>query len=411
MNILKLMEKTLNANEPSVVERYAAANNIRVSESGEEGTMTREDVKGQLEQLQEFVNVQMTGVDFSNERATFSARMAMDETLVSSDVSIVFPRIINTVLQEPKEPELFLTNQVAEQLELPPKSPTSIEFPLVSALRAYDLAEGAEYKRDEMAWKQARVGMRLGKIGVLTHVTEEVMENSQWPIVTLYLRKMAEAMNRLKEEKLFTAMTTAAKTIIDNESTNSTLRSQGTATDQTWNGTFSYFDLVRMMAAMLVTNNYRGTHLLAHPLMWPTFAQDPILTTMNGGGQMTVGFSTKAPEYNQQTNMLFGLQYVPYYALAFNTDYTLTGAGSAFGSTPVVSDLYLIDKQNSLFMATRGPIEIDEMDEWLRDAHAMKAKQYVGVSVKDGGRAITAARKIRVARNYEASHTVRTKSV
>jgi hypothetical protein len=73
----------------------------------------------------------------------------------------------------------------------------------------------------------------------------------------------------------------------------------------------------------------------------------------------------------------------------------------------VTSDLYVIDKSNALFMATRGDIEVDDMEEWLRDSRAMKARKYVGVAVKDQGRGMVVAKKVRVARNYEALYTLR----
>jgi hypothetical protein len=225
--------------------------------------------------------------------------------------------------------------------------------------------------------------------------------------VTLYLRKMGEAINRFVEEKLFNAMTNMATTVFDNENSDSQYRTTGVGSTQAWNGTFSYFDLVKMMAVLL-TRKYSASHLMAHPLMWSVFAQDPlVMAIFFHGGQMGQGVWTREPQYNQQAALPMNLQYVPYYALAFSENYTLSGAGSSLGAAAVTSDLYVIDKSNALFMATRGDIEVDDMEEWLRDSRAMKARKYVGVAVKDQGRGMVVAKKVRVARNYEALYTLR----
>jgi hypothetical protein len=105
--------------------------------------------------------------------------------------------------------------------------------------------------------------------------------------------------------------------------------------------------------------------------------------------------------------MPFGVQYVPYYNISFTENYTLTGALSGQGAS-LVTDMYLIDKSESLFMATAGEKEMDQMENWFKDALMMKARQYVAVSAKDGGPGRFSAKKIRVVRNYEALFTVRT---
>lgn len=390
--------------EPRILE-YAAKNGLAIGEDG----LTKEEVLETLTKTEEYVYAQFTGKTFEGDEVRGLPGISMHEALNSSDVSIIFPRVISQVLQEPREPNLFLTNSVADVIRLADGSPLTIEFPTVDALQAFEMSEGQEYTAQTLSFQQHMVSLRIRKLGVAAAVNEEVITHSMWPVVQMHLRMMAAAIARKQENLLYNAMTQRAQVVFDNENADTDYHTTGKSISGSAlvsNGSFSYHDLVKMTGVML-GNKYEATHFLAHPLSWPIFAQDPILRAQfYHGGQIGQGIWARMPSFDQTANFPFGITYVPYYALPYNEADTLTGVLSGQGAS-LTSDLYLIDARNSLYMATRGETEMDQMENWFRDATMMKARKYVGVSAKAGGKGMLKAANIRIVTNQEPVLTVR----
>ncbi len=405
------MEKVSSERLDPTLHAYAAENGLTIGEG--EGKVSREEVLEQIKAVQEFLYAQFTGRNYEGEEVRDLPMLPIKEALNTSDISIAFPRVISDILQEPKEPNLFLTNVVADTISLAPNTPLLLEFPTVDALQAFEMAEGQEYSAQTMSFTQHMTSIRIKKVGVAAAINEEVLVHSMWPLLQMHLRMMSAAIDRRIESILFQAMTQRAQIVFDNENSDTEYHTTGkylTGTGSALNnGSFSYNDLVKMCSVML-GNRYEPTHFLAHPLSWPIFAQDPIMKAQfYHGGQLGAGIWTRMPAFDQQANFPFGIAYVPYYALPYDPAKTLTGALSGRGAS-LVSDLYLIDAKNSLFMATRGGTEMDQMDNWFRDAKMMKAKKYVGVSAKVGGRGMLRASNVRIVTNEEPLFTIRTLS-
>lgn len=404
-----LMEQASHTELEPQLQDYAKTLGLTIVDKADEANetaITRDDAVSRLRAEQEQLFAMMTGVDFDGEKLNVP-QITMKEALTTSDASIVFPRVISQILQEPQEPNLFLMNQIADKIILPASAPILIEFPTVSAIQAQDMSEGQEYAVQNPAFGEYMTSLRIRKIGTAVALTEEIIKYSLWNLVALHLRLMAAAIDRKIEKNLYTAMVNTAQNVFDNESATTEYRTTGVTSAQAANGSWSYFDLVKMMGVAL-GNKKQGSHLLTHPLAWPILAQDPLMmANFFHGGQMGQGIWTREPAFDQQAAMPFGVQYVPYYNIAFTENYTLTGALSGQGAS-LVTDMYLLDKSDSLFMATAGEKEMDQMDNWFKDALMMKARQYVAVSAKDGGKGMLSAKKIRVVRNYEALFTVRT---
>jgi hypothetical protein len=413
--IFNLMKKVTESSLEPRLQRYATLNGLKVGEGDNE--ISKEDIIAQIENAEEFLYGQFNGEDWEGNKVKLPL-LNFHEALNTSDVSIAFPRVISNVLQEPKEPNLFLQNVIADTMVLPDNAPLYIEFPTVSAMQAYEMAEGQEYTSQTLSFAQHMTSIRIGKIGLSSAVNEEVLNHSMWPIIALNLRMMSAAIDRKVESILFQAMTETARVVFDNDSTvdpqsayqvsNPTeFRTTGVGTAQTWNGSFSYNDLVKMCGTLL-QSKYNASHILMHPLAWPILAKDPFMrANFFHGGQMGAGIWTRMPAYDQQPNMPLGLIYVPYYAIPFNETETFVGAGSGLGAA-LTSDIYVIDGANSLFLATRGDTQMDQMDNWFRDATQLKARKYAGVSAKDKGKGMCVAKNVRVVDNHEALFTVRT---
>lgn len=411
-SIFHLMQQVFEG-APDDLQQYADALGAKIGQETNEAerTFTEADLQAQLDSSREFMFAQITGRDYDGKPVVFPRPVPYKEAVSSADLSIVIPRVINNVLQEPTEPNLVLQNQIAEEITLPYDSPNYIEFPYMGAFTAEEMAEGQQYQVQTFSLGQSRISLRIGKIGLAAALTDEIVRLSMWPLINLHLKGMASAIRRRNEATLYAAMVNEAQVVFDNDNADTTLRTTGKAFDQSWNGTWSYFDLVKMWSVML-GNNYTPSNILAHPLMWSTFAQDPFLmNTFVHGGQIGAGVWSRPPNWDQQANLPFNITFTPYYAIPFTEKATLTLSGSGLGAA-LVSDLYVIDKAHSLYQATRGPIEMDEIDDWYADGKVMKARQYFGASVKDGGKGILVAKNVRSlnVRNQEALYTIGTVS-
>lgn len=406
--VLNLREKALEATLGPDLKAYAEYNNFQLE--GDDA-VSKEELVRSLNTAQEFMYAQFTGKNFAGENYQVP-QVNIKEALSTADVSIVFKRVISEVLQEPRMPQLVMTG-MATKLNLGPDTPLTVEFPTLGGLTAADIAEGGEYPKQELSFQGHLTSMRLGKVGLSTSVTDEVIRQSIWPILNLYMRMMTNAVDLKIESKLYQSMVNYSQVLFDND-INSSIASVYRTTGQSvagtsamWNATFSYNDLVKM-AGVILGNRYNATHFLAHPLAWPIFATDPILRAQfYHGGQLGAGIWSTAPQFDQEINFPFGgIQYVPYYALPYQEKDVLTYTGSALASA-LTTDVYLVDKQNALLLATRGGKELEDNDDWYRDAKMLKIRQYVGVAAYDGGKGMVAARNIRVARNEEPLFSIR----
>lgn len=408
-SILNLMQEAEKRTIMPVLEKFASANTFELGEDN--GKVSYQEAVDKLRASEEILYGQFTHRDFEGKSVT-PPSLSIGEAMGTADASIVFPRVINTILQEPKEPNLFLTNSVAENIDLPWNAPLNLEFPTVGALTAGDVAEGGEYPNVTMVFQQHMYSLRIKKIGLMVGMTQEIINQSIWPLMALHLRLMAKAIDRLVEERLFQTLTQRAHVTFDNNHASDAYHTTGKAIvggAEAANGTFSYHDLVNLAGGVL-GRGYTPTHFLAHPLSWGVFATDPILrATFYHGGQIGGGIWSREPNFDQQANFPYGISYVPYYALPYNPGQTLAAASSLSGmSAALVSDLYLIDARNSLFLVTRGGNTFDNKDDWFRDSKMVKAGRYVAVTAKDGGRGIAVAKNVRVnVRNEEAIYTIK----
>jgi len=409
MNMFKLMKQVQNATLGPTLNKYASLNGLSIGETTAGTTITMEDAAERLQEAQEFIYAQFTGRDFEGKEYNVPP-MQINEALNTSDVSVVFPRVISEVLQQPKEPSLFLSNQVVDEVVFSDNSPLSIEFPKVGALQAFEIAEGQDYPAQTLSITQDMTAIRLRKVGLASSLSEEVQNLSMWPLLTLLAGLMMKAIDRKQESLLYQIMMQKAQNVFDNNSTDTSYWTTGTGVAQSANGSFDYNDLVKMMAVLL-GRRYQGTHFLAHPLAWPIFAQDPILKAQfYHGGQLGAGIWNRPPQFDQQAAIPFGISYVPYYALPYAEVTALTNVSSSLG-TSLLTDVYVIDKANSLFLATRGKANMDQMENWYRDCTQIKARKYMGMSAKDGGYGMCSAKNLRVVANQKSIMTINTHSV
>ena len=403
-SILNLIEEATSKTLGPDIERFAKANDLTIGEG--EGKVSCNFVTSEIERAAEYFYGLFTRENFKGERYAVPG-IDIKEALSSSDASVVFKRVISEVLIEPREPALWLMNNVANEIKLDAKAPLTVTFPSISAFQAFEVAEGGEYRPQSAGFQEHILSLRLKKIGVMAGLTEEMVEASIYPLVRLHLKMMGNGINRKIENLLFTGLTQKALEVFNNDGQDSNYYTSGVNASQTFNGSLALKDILKL-AAVVVGNRYEPDSILVHPLAYYIIFQDPIIrSTFFHQGQIGSTIWNQKNNFDQSTNMPFGINYVPYYALPYQESAVMTYApGSGFASS-LLTDVYVIDSKNALTMITRGDNEFDDLEDWHRDVLSMKARRYVNVAAMDGGKAMTVARNVSVVENFAPLFTVR----
>jgi len=399
-SILKLINEATKKNLGPDIQKFAEANGLQIGEG--DGKISFKAASEQIKEAEEYVYGLFTRETVDGKHWEPSS-IDFREAMASSDSSVIFRRVISEILIEPREPSLFLLNNVANDIKLDAKAPLTVTFPVVSAFQAFEIAEGGEYRQQQLSFQEHIISLRLKKIGVMAGLTEEIVEQSIYPLVALNLRLMANGLNRKKEDLLFKGLYQKATEVFNNDNYTPAPLTTGVASNQTWNGSLSLRDILKL-ASVVVGNRYEPSHMLVHPLAFYIIFEDPIIRSLfYTQGQLGSTVWGQKPDFDQSVNMPFGIKYVPYYALPYNETGTFInapGSGDAFAPA-LETDVYVIDSKNSLAMISRGDNEFDDYDDWFHDTTVMKAKAFINAAAMDSGRGMTVARNVMVVRNYE----------
>lgn len=333
-------------------------------------------------------------------------KIDVTEALHAADASILIPKVISDVLIRPLEPNYIGQTILSRTINV--DSTRSIEFPSLGAIQAYDMGDTQEYKEQLPGFTEHPTEIKVNKVGLMLSLSEEIIADSMWDVIALYLEAAGYAMIRKKEQKIFTEYSNKAITIFDNTIDDVNAQTRGKASDQSANGSLSMVDLLDVMGAM-IANDYNPTDMVLHPLGWTVFAKDPILRfQMLWKGGIGVNFGQIGPDPSAiQANAPFGVatQVTPFAPFLYNT--TLDGPLSGLGASNVC-DINILDRRNPLLILQREPMSQDNQTKWERDIRQLKLRERYGLGVLNGGRAVTAIKNIRLVDNMEAMYTINT---
>lgn len=381
------------------VENFKKANGLDES-------MTVAEARQHIQEGVEYMTGLFTGKNTEGQSVNY-ARIPMKEAFGYDDAGIILRKAVRAVLQQPVTPNLFLTNNVATVLPMGEDDPVNIKFASLSAIEAAIMARGGEYPVANLAFTENEVSMSIRKIGVMIPLEDEIMRQSIYPLLALSLQEGRRAVEVKTESMLYNVLIGNASVTFDNTSTNALYHTSGKDSSQVKNGTYSYMDLVKQ-CGKLIANKYNATHVLTHPLAWAVFAMDPFMqATFMHQGQIGGSIWSRAPQFDQNGVVPFGIQHVPYYATPYEENATLAGplSGAPAG---VISDIYVIDAANSMYLATQGDIFVDSMEDWYKDLSVVKVRRYADAASKDGGKAMSVAKNVRVDRNFDPIMTIAT---
>lgn len=348
-------------------------------------------------------------------------KLSMNEVLTSPDASILFPKVISDLLLRPKEPLYVGQNLLARTLNV--DATRTYEFPMMGAVRAFEVGEAQEYRSQGPGFTQGMAEIKIKKYGLMLEISEDVINDSQWDILGLYVEAAGNALTRKKEEIIFDAAVNYATIMFDNGlqgtlsggSTITALKGWTTGRDEHGiqrNGTLGLDDLIDAIAG-LVANQYTPTDIVIHPLAWSVLATNPILRAhaLFGGVLGNSVWQSMGPE-SVATNLPWNISVTvsPFaptrlssYAYAPNGGAESYISGSAAANW---TDILVLDRGSSLLLLQRSAPESEEFRDPRRDIQAFKVKERYGVGALNGGKSVVLIKNVKIARGYELAYYV-----
>jgi len=329
----------------------------------------------------------------------------------STDLPLLIPRTISTMVREAIEPNLVLTPLLTR---INYSAGTRLSFPTFGALAnaAADLAEGEEYPEGTMEMG-GQTECIIGKSGIAVKVTEEQRRYSQFDVIGMNVRAAGRALARLKERKVADMLSREGTVLVDNDGAG-TRRTTGRDWAGAYNGTLTLDDIFNVWGIMVNTGFVPNT-LIMHPFAWKIFSEDgmqKLFGFQNGMQnmlwQLPQGNPGSAPNWRQTM-----LNQNTFVAEPQNLATTFTRVPSLFPTQfNIIVSPYIAfanNKTDIIFCDINelGLLVVDEevtSDEWTdpsKDIMKMKFRERYGIAVKNDGRGIGLLKNITIAKNVD----------
>lgn len=346
----------------------------------------------------------------------------MKEALSTTDAVTLFPKIIDGAAREAVEPELLGVN-FFDQITLNKGDSSSavVRVPIIGEVYAHQVSEGGAYNEtlvDVTSLEERPFEVRLIKVGIKVSVTEETINDSNWDVLSLNLRKMVRGMARYKEELAFNNFSTHGVTVFDNSIRADYPEAGTTGKDINgqYNDSFAIEDLVNLVLAMM-GNDRVPSDIIMHPLTWLVFASNQMIG--NGMSFGAFGGSNVHPWGGVQgSNGFAGLP-----SNNAGQKYILTPEATQnrlplpisvsfspfvrFDKTTKRFDMYCVDRSSVGCIIIREPLSTGTWKDLDRDLQSVKMRERYGMGIYGHGESITVARDIAAAPSYPTPPTVK----
>lgn len=334
-------------------------------------------------------------------------RIELKSALTSPDLAVLVRQTIVDRLRDTAEP-VYVISRFFDKVRI--TEGRSIVFPSIGAIRAHEIPEGGEYPIEypDVQLHEATLEVKVQKVGLSIAVTDEMVEDSQWDVIGIMLKKAGEAMARHKEEKAFREFIRHGHVVFDGAYVND----DGTLHDDAkpggpkegiaptgldyngkLNGTLSVEDILDLFLA-LMANNKTPTDVLMHPLVWPVFAKNEIL-----GNLSLAAFGAPGNKVRLNPEAVQG-------RLPFELTVTLTPF-ARFDRVDKRFDMCVIDRNEVGVMLVKNDLTTEEWDNPSRDIRQIKVFERYGFGIYDSGKGITLARNIRYDKTWPLPERIR----
>jgi hypothetical protein len=345
--------------------------------------------------------------------------MNIKEAITSTDVVKLIPKVIEGKLREAAEPE-YLGSKFFNVIHQTGGASAVYVFPIVGELVAHEVGEGMRYKESNLDFntgENATLEIRTKKFGCRVSITEEALNDSTWDLFNLNVRKMGQAMARLKEEQVFETFTKHGHVLFDNALRQSMpeAATTGLGKDGKPNDTLSVEDFLDMSLA-LMGQGYQPTDCIMHPLVWVVFARNSMIGNgltygafggnyvhPNGAIQGTPAAFGMANNGNGQKMIMKPEDIQNRLPMPMNIDLS---PWVNFDRLNKTFDMYIIDRSDVGAIVQVEGLQSDNWTDPERDIRLLKCKERYGIGLYNNGRAITVCRNIAVAPSYPANPVI-----
>jgi len=349
----------------------------------------------------------------------FKQKMKISDAMAYPDSHLVFEKAIQEIVQEVIEPDLIghmLVNVVNDL----GGTANQIQIRTIGPLADFDfyVPEGGEFKEIGAGNAQTEIlTATYGKYGVKVKFTQEMLEGSQWNLMSLWLRQAAAALARNRDKAIIDMLFNKGRVIFDNADPDSAEIGLTTGRDiaGVGNGSMTVNDLIDMYSRLL-ESGYTPNVVLVHPLAWAMFAKDPIMRESGMiRGNITqwlnrqvspVNPYTALPNY--QLNRPFDRYELDNKELeeVLKTTPDIPSYSPLTGLTVIPTALLpydavnrtatvmMMDTRNTGTLIFREYMTAEGWDEPQRDIKAVKLRERWALEIHDEGRAIVVARNI-----------------
>jgi hypothetical protein len=343
------------------------------------------------------------------------------------DATRFIQETVTTIIKEALEPQLLIVPNLFQTINL--ALGRSVEIGAVGALIAHPIGEGQEYPTVDLPFDKGKMtSVYVQKYGLRLPITDEMIKDSQYDVINLWLRAAGIALARRKEMVGISYINEMGTLLFDNLNPGNSAYGVCTGRDITGaqNYTYTFNDLIRHYAFMSM-RGYTPDTLLMHPMAWAVFATDPMMRELVVSGQTVVSEPTPANgTYSANWGqMLKGLGYnttavtnphttalqpwgasfytAPKYLLrpikVLVTPFVRFADNATSGGQPI-TDIIFADSNNCGILVQRDEVSTERWDDPSRDMVHVKIKERYGMNVMMQGRAITIAKNLVIDRNY-----------
>lgn len=313
--------------------------------------------------------------------------VTVKEALTTQDASILIPRVVTGMLREAAEP-LMIGSTLLQKVRL--TEGRSIEFPSIGAMRAHDIGETQSYLEETVDFQLHRTQeVKVGKSGMVVRVSDEMINDSQWDVIGILVRKAGEAMMRLKEEKIFIQFSKHGHMVFNNDIRDKYTEAGTTGMDRegNYNNTMSTEDMIDLFIAVMA-NGYNPTDILMHPLAWSVFFKNDIMNSLThaalGGSQIT-NLQIKPDQVTGRIPFAVNLNFTPFAPFNYETKNF---------------DMYVVDRNNIGILLEKTPLATEQFDDPMRDIQTIKINERYGIGILNEGKAVATARNIAFDKSY-----------
>lgn len=223
--------------------------------------------------------------------------MKLTDILNHGDLSKYLPIAISEVVRQAAEPMLIATQLFTKIAQ---KEGIFITLPAEGAMEMVDeVAAGAEYGTEEITLGGGSViRVDIRKYGLKLSLTEEMVDQSQYDVIAIWLKAAGKAFARRKNTNLFRLFENQGYTVVDNKNPSASALGRplsGKSSTGALNYSFGSEDFFDIYATMLTTGYVPDT-IVMHPLTWALWCKDPFLKVFawrHGGGPLIGGYDVQ----------------------------------------------------------------------------------------------------------------------